>query len=77
GVVIDAVRCCKLGLDRKIGGALDAPSSYFMKSPPEQFTDSVAHQKTEAFIAGTSTGDEKGTRVAAPARATREIARRR
>ena len=40
GVVIDAIRCAKLALDRGIGGALDRPSSYFMKSPPEQFTDS-------------------------------------
>ncbi|MDQ6882787.1 MAG: inositol-3-phosphate synthase [Candidatus Dormibacteraeota bacterium] len=80
GVVIDAVRCCKLGLDRKIGGALDAPSSYFMKSPPEQFTDSVAHQKTEAFIAGTSTGIEKvvkDVKVGTPKRVTQETARRR
>src|SRR6266704_3554492 len=53
GVVIDAIRCCKLGLDRKLGGALEGPSSYFMKSPPRQVTDGVAHQLTEAFIAGT------------------------
>ena len=53
GVVIDAIRCCKLGLDRKLGGALEGPSSYFMKSPPTQVTDGVAHQLTEAFIAGT------------------------
>ncbi len=52
GVVIDAVRCAKLALDRGVGGALKAPSSYFMKSPPEQYTDDVAHRKTEAFIAG-------------------------
>jgi len=51
GVVIDALRCAKLGLDRGLSGALEAPSSYFMKSPPVQFTDSVAHDKTEAFIA--------------------------
>lgn len=50
GVVIDAVRCAKLGLDRGLSGALEAPSSYFMKSPPHQFTDSVAREKTEAFI---------------------------
>ena len=54
GVVIDAIRCCKLGLDRKLGGALEGPSSYFMKSPPQQVTDGVAHQLTEAFIAGSS-----------------------
>jgi myo-inositol-1-phosphate synthase len=53
GVVIDAVRCIKLALERGIGGPLYAPSSYFMKSPPEQYTDDVAHAKVEAFIAGT------------------------
>ena len=52
GVVIDAVRCAKLALDRKIGGALTAPSSYFMKSPPQQFTDDEAHRQTELFISG-------------------------
>jgi myo-inositol-1-phosphate synthase len=50
GVVIDAVRCAKLALDRGIGGALIGPSSYFMKTPPQQFTDSEARQRTEAFI---------------------------
>ena len=45
GVVIDAVRCAKLALERGIGGALYAPSSYFMKSPPEQYTDDVARAK--------------------------------
>jgi myo-inositol-1-phosphate synthase len=52
GVVIDAVRCAKLARDRGIRGALVGPSSYFMKTPPEQFTDEVARQKTEAFIDG-------------------------
>ncbi|MFD2648909.1 inositol-3-phosphate synthase [Devosia albogilva] len=52
GVVIDAVRCAKLALDRGIGGALTGPSSYFMKSPPQQFTDDVARRRTEDFIAG-------------------------
>jgi myo-inositol-1-phosphate synthase len=52
GVVIDAIRCAKLALDRGIGGALVGPSSYFMKSPPEQFTDYEAHARTEAFIRG-------------------------
>jgi myo-inositol-1-phosphate synthase len=51
GVVIDAVRCIKLALDRGIGGALIGPSSYFMKSPPRQFTDAEAHARTEDFIA--------------------------
>jgi myo-inositol-1-phosphate synthase len=52
GVVIDAVRCAKLALDRGIGGALTGPCSYFMKSPPEQFTDHEARLRTEAFIRG-------------------------
>lgn len=52
GVVIDAVRCAKLALDRKMGGPLVAPSSYFMKSPPQQFTDSEARKRLEEFIAG-------------------------
>jgi myo-inositol-1-phosphate synthase len=51
GVVIDAVRCCKLALDRKLKGALEAPSSYFMKSPPVQYTDDKAHRMVEEFIA--------------------------
>ena len=50
GVVIDAVRCCKLALDRKLKGALEAPSSYFMKSPPVQYTDDQAHQMLEEYI---------------------------
>jgi len=53
GVVIDAIRCAKLALDRGIGGPLIEPSSYFMKSPPQQFTDDEARTKLEAFIAGT------------------------
>jgi len=52
GVVIDAVRCVKLALDRGIGGPLISPSSYFMKTPPKQFKDEIAHGKTEAFIRG-------------------------
>jgi myo-inositol-1-phosphate synthase len=52
GVVIDAVRCAKLALDRGIGGALIGPSSYFMKSPPQQFTDDEARERTNRFIAG-------------------------
>jgi myo-inositol-1-phosphate synthase len=52
GVVVDAIRCAKLALDRGIGGALLGPASYFMKSPPEQFTDYEARAHTEAFIRG-------------------------
>ncbi|HEY0031827.1 MAG TPA: inositol-3-phosphate synthase [Devosia sp.] len=52
GVVIDAVRCAKLALDRGIGGALIGPSSYFMKSPPRQFTDDEARRRVDEFIAG-------------------------
>ncbi len=55
GVIIDAVRCAKLAMDRGIGGPLTSPSSYFMKTPPVQFTDDQARQKTEEFIAGTAT----------------------
>lgn len=50
GVVIDAVRCCKLALDHGLKGAITAPSSYFMKSPPEQYPDDQARLKTEEFI---------------------------
>ena len=50
GVVIDAVRCAKLALDRGIGGALTGPASYFMKTPPRQYTDHEARRLTEEFI---------------------------
>ena len=52
GVVIDAIRCAKLALDRGIAGALNGPSSYFMKSPPLQVTDDEAREQVEAFIRG-------------------------
>ncbi len=52
GVIIDAVRAAKIALDRGVGGPLLAPSSYFMKSPPVQYHDSVAHDNVEAFIDG-------------------------
>ncbi len=52
GVIIDAVRCAKLALDRGLSGPLVAPSSYFMKTPPKQFKDEIAHEMTEAFIRG-------------------------
>ncbi|HEX9976060.1 MAG TPA: inositol-3-phosphate synthase [Dehalococcoidales bacterium] len=50
GVVIDAIRCCKLALDRGLKGALVAPSAYFMKSPPIQYTDDEARRMVEEFI---------------------------
>ncbi|KRE79710.1 inositol-3-phosphate synthase [Arthrobacter sp. Soil763] len=52
GVIIDAVRAAKIGLDRGVGGPLLSASSYFMKSPPEQFNDDLAREKVEAFIRG-------------------------
>jgi myo-inositol-1-phosphate synthase len=50
GVVIDAIRCAKLALDRGISGAVEGPSSYFFKSPPIQPDDAIAHNMLEAFI---------------------------
>jgi myo-inositol-1-phosphate synthase len=52
GVVIDALRCCKLALDRGLSGTIVGPSAYFMKSPPIQYSDEEARVKTETFIAG-------------------------
>lgn len=52
GVMVDAIRCAKIALDRKTGGALISPSSYFMKSPPTQYSDSIARQMVEEFISG-------------------------
>jgi len=78
GVVIDAVRCCKLGLDRKLAGALEGPSAYFMKSPPVQYTDAVAQRLTEEFISGTAVDGELPRRVpaAAPAPSREPVAHR-
>ena len=52
GVVIDAIRCCKIARDRKLGGPLTSPSAYFMKHPPKQFSDDVAKDMVEDFISG-------------------------
>ena len=52
GVIIDALRCAKIALDRGIGGPLLSPSSYFMKSPPEQYSDETAFNRVEKFITG-------------------------
>ncbi|HYN36515.1 MAG TPA: inositol-3-phosphate synthase [Actinomycetota bacterium] len=62
GVVIDAVRCAKLGLDRGLGGPLIGPSAYFMKSPPVQYSDDEAHELVESFMRG------EGAEAAPPAR---------
>jgi myo-inositol-1-phosphate synthase len=68
GVVIDAVRCARLALDRGIGGPVLAPASYFMKSPPQQFTDDEARELVEAFIRG----DAEALAPARPAGAAEE-----
>ena len=52
GVVVDAIRCAKLALDRGIGGVLEGPASYFMKSPPVQYDDREAERRTQDFIDG-------------------------
>jgi myo-inositol-1-phosphate synthase len=52
GVIIDAIRCAKIGLDRGLAGPLEAPSAYFMKSPPVQYNDNEARERLEEFISG-------------------------
>jgi myo-inositol-1-phosphate synthase len=56
GIVIDAIRCCKLAMDRGMAGALLGPSAYFMKSPPVQYSDDIARQLVEDFIAARPEG---------------------
>jgi myo-inositol-1-phosphate synthase len=75
GVVIDAVRCAKLAMDRGMSGALTAPSSYFMKSPPLQYTDYEARELTEAFIHGRQPRNIKPRRASRPEPATPEVPR--
>jgi len=78
GVVIDAVRCCKLALNHRLSGAIDAPSSYFMKSPPKQYTDEQAKVLTEEFIQsyGSKVGKYgKKEKKAAPLKAKRAVKR--
>jgi len=60
GVIIDAVRCAKLALDRGIGGPLVGPSAYFMKSPPVQYHDDEAYRLVEAFAAGEASPPSPG-----------------
>jgi myo-inositol-1-phosphate synthase len=52
GVAIDAIRCAKLATDRGLGGPIEAPSAFFMKHPPRQWTDDEAYRRTEAFVLG-------------------------
>jgi myo-inositol-1-phosphate synthase len=65
GVVIDAIRCLRLGLDRGLKGTLVAPSSYFMKSPPIQIHDDIAFNRVEAFIRGEDNETLVGTETLA------------
>jgi myo-inositol-1-phosphate synthase len=73
GVITDAIRCLKLGLDRGLKGTLVAPSAYFMKSPPRQISDDVARERVEAFIRGDDNETLVGTEKA-PARTLRTLA---
>jgi myo-inositol-1-phosphate synthase len=76
GIVIDAVRCSKLALDRGIGGALEGPSSYFMKSPPVQYSDSEAKRLVEEFIDGGKPAANGRVRRVSRAKTTTATARR-
>jgi len=60
GVVIDAVRCCKLARDRNLAGIVEGPSAFFMKHPPKQYRDEIAWRMTEAFIAGDEAANTHG-----------------
>ena len=72
GVITDAIRCAKLGLDRGLAGTLVAPSSYFMKSPPIQIHDDIAHNRVEDFIRGDDNETLVGTEKPRPPRKTRK-----
>jgi myo-inositol-1-phosphate synthase len=73
GVISDAIRCLKLGLDRGLKGTLVAPSAYFMKSPPHQIPDDVGRERVEAFIRGDDSETLVGTEKPA-ARKLRKLA---
>jgi myo-inositol-1-phosphate synthase len=77
GVMIDAVRCAKLALDRGIGGSLVAPSSYFMKTPPTQFTDDEAREMTEEYISADGKSTDKTTEKALPAAESKSAPRKK
>jgi myo-inositol-1-phosphate synthase len=59
GIVIDAIRCCRVALDRGVSGPLIGPSAYFMKSPPVQFTDAAAHDIVESFNLGNGHAEDQ------------------
>jgi myo-inositol-1-phosphate synthase len=76
GIIIDAVRCAKLGLDRGLSGTLEAPASYFMKSPPVQHADDIARNLTDQFIAGEFNGvvkPEDDVQLAPPEPAVKSV----
>ena len=76
GIVIDAVRCCKLALDRGISGTLEGPSAYFMKSPPVQYADSEARRLVEEFIDGGKAAENGHVRRPARSKPAAAAARR-
>jgi myo-inositol-1-phosphate synthase len=76
GIVIDAVRCIKLALDRGIGGALEGPSAYFMKSPPVQYSDNEARRLVEEFIGAPKAGPNGRARRIARTKPAAGAARR-
>jgi myo-inositol-1-phosphate synthase len=76
GIVIDAVRCIKVALDRGMGGALEGPSSYFMKSPPVQYSDSEARRLVEEFIEGEKAGSNGRVKRGARTKTATAAARR-
>jgi myo-inositol-1-phosphate synthase len=71
GVITDAIRCAKLGLDRGLAGTLVAPSAYFMKSPPIQIHDDIARERVEAFIRGEDSETLVGTEKRSASKARR------
>ena len=77
GVITDAIRCLKLGLDRGLSGTLVAPSGYFMKSPPQQIHDDIAFNRVEAFIRGDDNETLVGTESPGQAQAAQAGRRRR
>ncbi len=76
GIVIDAVRCCKLALDRGISGSLEGPSSYFMKSPPVQYSDTEARRLVEEFLDGGKAGENGHARRRARSKPAAAAAKR-